>query len=107
MDATWLEALDEDAGLNTQVDHLQNNCTFCVDSLSKKIICIGTGDGKRMMATNGGRNGGGDVLKPLGWLRHKTQRKKFARGLFSEVCAFVLATTHTLLIGLLMHSKSG
>ena len=46
-DVAWLQALDEDAGLNAQVDHLQNSCTFHVDNQSKSSVHWGreTDDG--------------------------------------------------------------
>ena len=51
-DAAWLQALDEDAGLNAQIIHLQESCTFRVKT--KKFQCKLNGDGKLMMVTNGG-----------------------------------------------------
>ena len=72
-DAAWLQALDEDAGLNAQIIHLQENCTFRVKNQTKKFQCKLTGDGKLMMVTNGVGGGGGNVggaaPMPLGWFR--------------------------------------
>ena len=62
-DAAWLQALDEDAGLNAQIIHLQESCTFRVKNETKKFQCKLTADGKLMMVTNGG--GGGGVLVGL------------------------------------------
>ena len=56
-DAAWLQALDENAGLNAQIIHLQESCTFRVKNETKKLQCKLTGDGKLMMVTN--RGGGG------------------------------------------------
>ena len=53
-DAAWLQALDEDVGLNAQIIHLQETCTFRVKNETKKFQCKLTGDGKLMMVTNGG-----------------------------------------------------
>ena len=61
-DAAWLQALDEDAGLNPQIIHLQESCTCRVKNETKKCQCKLTGDGKLMMVTNGG---GGGVLVGL------------------------------------------
>ena len=61
-DAAWLQALDEDAGLNAQAIHLQESCTFRVKNETKKFQCKLTGDPKLMMVTNGG---GGGVLVGL------------------------------------------
>ena len=52
-DAAWLQALDEDAGLNAQIIHLQESCTFRVKNETKKFRCKVSGDGKLMMVTNG------------------------------------------------------
>ena len=56
-DAAWLRALGEDTGLNAQIIHLQENCTFRVKNETKKFQCKLTGDGKLMMVTNGGGGG--------------------------------------------------
>ena len=53
-DAAWLQALDEDAGLNAQIIDLQDTCTFQVKNETKKFQCKLTGVGKLMMVTNGG-----------------------------------------------------
>ena len=53
-DAAWLQALDEDAGLNAQIIHVQESCTFRVKTETKKFQCKLTGDGKLMMVTNRG-----------------------------------------------------
>ena len=53
-DAAWLQALDEDAGLNAQIIHLQESCTFRVKNDTKKFQCKLTRDGKLIMVTNGG-----------------------------------------------------
>ena len=37
-DAAWLHALDEDAGLNSQIIHLQESCTYPVNNHSKKNL---------------------------------------------------------------------
>ena len=42
------------AGLNAQIIHLQESCTFRVKNQTKKFQCKVTGDGKLMMVTNGG-----------------------------------------------------
>ena len=57
-DAAWLQALDEDAGLNAQIIHLQETRTFRVKNETKKFQCKVPGDGKLMMVTNGGAGGG-------------------------------------------------
>ena len=54
-DAAWLQALDENAGPNAQILHLQESCTFRVKNETKKFQCKVTGDGKVMMVTNGGQ----------------------------------------------------
>ena len=36
-DAAWLQALDADAGLNAQIIHLQESCTFRVKNETKKF----------------------------------------------------------------------
>ena len=46
-DAAWLQALDEDAGLNAQIIHLQERCTFRVENETKRFQCKLTGDGKQ------------------------------------------------------------
>ena len=51
-DAPWLQALDEDAGLDAQTIHLQESCTFRVTNEIKKFQRKLTGDGKLI---NGGR----------------------------------------------------
>ena len=56
-DAAWLQALDEHAGLNAQVIHLQESCTFRVKNKTQKFQCKLTGDGKLMMVTTGGGGG--------------------------------------------------
>ena len=61
-DAAWLQALDEDAGLNAQINQPQESCTFRVKNETKKFECKLTGDGKLMMVTN---EGGGGVLVGL------------------------------------------
>ena len=38
-DAARLQAVDEDAGLNAQIIHLQESCTFCVGKETKKFHC--------------------------------------------------------------------
>ena len=53
-DAAWLQVLDEDAGLNAQIIHLQESCTFRVKNQTQKFQCKLTMDGKLMMVTNGG-----------------------------------------------------
>ena len=53
-DGKWLQALDEDAGLNAQILHLQESCTFCVKNETKNFQCKLTGDGKLMMVPTGG-----------------------------------------------------
>ena len=71
-DAAWLQALEEDAGLNAQIIHLQESCTFRVKNETKKFQCKLTGDGKVMMVTNGGGGGGsvgGAAPMPPGWCR--------------------------------------
>ena len=69
-DAAWLQGLDEDAGLNAQIIHVQESCTFHVRKETKKFQCKLTGDGKLMMATNRGGGGvGGAALMPLGCCR--------------------------------------
>ena len=70
-DAAWLQALDEDAGLNAQIIHLQESCTFRVNNENKKFQCKLTGDGKLMMVTNGGGGGsvGGPAPMPPGWFQ--------------------------------------
>ena len=60
-DAAWLQALDEDAGLNAQSIYLHESFTFRVKNETKKFSCKLTGDGKLMMVTNGG----GEVLVGL------------------------------------------
>ena len=50
----WLLALEEDAGLNAQIIHLQESCTFRVKNQTKKFQCKLTRDGKLMMVTNRG-----------------------------------------------------
>ena len=60
-DDAWLQALDQDAGLNAQIIHLQESCTFRVKIETKKFQCKLTGDEKLMMVTNGG----GEVLLGL------------------------------------------
>ena len=52
-DVAWLRALDEDVGLNPQIIHLQENCTFCVNNRSNKFQCKLTRDGEPMMVMNG------------------------------------------------------
>ena len=68
-DAAWLQALDEDAGLNAQILHLQESCTFRVKNETKKFQCKLTGDGKLIMVTNGGGGGsvGGAAPMPPAW----------------------------------------
>ena len=68
-DVAWLQALDEDAGLNAQIIHLQESFTFRVKNETKKLQCKLAGDGKLMMVTNGGGGGsvGGAAPMPLGW----------------------------------------
>ena len=71
-DAAWLQALDEDAGLNAQIIHLQERCTFRVTNETKKFQCKLTGESKLMMVTNGGGGGGlfvGPPLMPPAWCR--------------------------------------
>ena len=53
-DAAWLQALDEDAGLNAQHMYLQEIRASRVKNQTKKFQCKLTGDGKLMMVTNGG-----------------------------------------------------
>ena len=53
-DAAWLQALDEDAGLNAQIIHLQESCIFSLKNQTKKFQCKLTGDWKIIMVTNGG-----------------------------------------------------
>ena len=53
-DTACLQTLDEDAGLNAQIIHLQESCTLRVKNQTKKFQCKLTGDGKLMMLTNGG-----------------------------------------------------
>ena len=36
-DAAWVQALDEDAGVNAQIIHLQESCTFRVKNGTKKF----------------------------------------------------------------------
>ena len=69
-DAAWLQALDEDAGLNAQTIHLKESCTFRVKNETKKFQCKLTGDGKLMMVPNGG-GGGVDGAPPMppSWCR--------------------------------------
>ena len=60
-DAAWLQATDEDAGLNAQIIHLQESCTlyivhctlYRVKNETEKFQCKLTEDGKLMMVTNG------------------------------------------------------
>ena len=67
-DAAWVQALDEDAGLNARIIHLQESCTFRVKNNTKKFQCKVTGDGKLMMVTNGGGGGvSGAAPMPPGW----------------------------------------
>ena len=68
-DAAWLQALDEDVGLNAQILHLQESCTFRVKNETKKFQCKLTGDGKLMMVTNGGGSVGGAAPMPPAWCR--------------------------------------
>ena len=56
-DVAWPQAFDEDAGLNAQIIHLQESCTFRVKNETKRFQCKLTGDGQLMMVTNG--EGGG------------------------------------------------
>ena len=57
-DAAWLQALDEDAGLNAQIIHLQESCTFRVKKRNQKVS-IKTDQG---WETNDGDERGGEVL---------------------------------------------
>ena len=68
-DAAWLQALDEDAGLNAPIIHLQESCTLHVKNLTKKFQCKLTRDGKLMMVMNvgGGGDVGGAAPMPVGW----------------------------------------
>ena len=56
-DAAWLQALDEDAGLNAPIIQPQESCTFRVKNETKKFQCRLTGDGTVMMVMNGGGEG--------------------------------------------------
>ena len=52
--ASWLQALNQEAGLNAQIIHVQESCTFRVKNETKKFQCKLIGDVKLMLVTNGG-----------------------------------------------------
>ena len=56
-DAAWLQALEQDAGLNAQIIHLQEDCILGVKDETKKFKLKLTGDGKLMIVPNGGGGG--------------------------------------------------
>ena len=84
IDAAWLQALDEDAGLNAQIINLQESCTFRVKNETKKFQFKLIGDGKLMMVTNrGGKCWGGcpdaTGLVPIEGTANKIQWGAFLR----------------------------
>ena len=87
--AAWLQALDEDAGQNAHIIHLQECCTFRVENETKKFQCELTGDVKLMMVTNGG--GGGVLVGLPGCHRvgaHGGHGKRNSMGGISSKCLY-------------------
>ena len=87
-DAAWLQTLDEDAGLNAQIIHLQESCTFRVKNESKKFQRKLTGAGKLTTVTKGG----GGVLVGLprchGDGDHRGHDKQNSMGGISSKCVY-------------------